>query len=476
MLFTSQIFVLLIAVTFFLYYLRQLQQLQIYILIISSLIFYAYFKPILLLLLLISIFLNTLGSYNIYFGQHRHRKSILAACVTLNLLILAFFKYSPLFAHTFIKDSDNSIGSFLLTIPLPIGISFFTFEGISLLVDTIRNNHSNKNIHDFKLHKSFYHHFLDVFLFVSFFPHLISGPILKAYQFLPQIRPKYLRDINWEKCVKLLIIGYFFKMVIADNLKEQTIYLNYPNFLKVPSPALITMLCGFSMQIFADFAGYSLIALGLAALFGYELNPNFNFPYISASFAEFWQRWHISLSTFLKEYLYFPLGGNRKGKVRTYINLFVVMLLGGLWHGAAWSYAIWGCFHGLALAIERLLADVGIKPKTSGVYKVFKILLVFLFVTVAWLLFKLPNIAYVGEYFVSLKKNLGIQITPFWLRYMLFIVVYSMPVVFYHLYYLYKQSKKINIFSRYEFIGYGAMLFLIFTNSGVGGDFIYFQF
>jgi alginate O-acetyltransferase complex protein AlgI len=475
MLFTSQIFFLLLSITFILYYLPFVRKYQIYILIFSSLIFYAYFKPILLLLLLASIFLNTIGSYYIYYSTSTHRKSILAICVTLNLAILAFFKYTPLFSRTFF-DANSSIGLFLLTIPLPIGISFFTFEGISLLIDTIRNNHTNKDIHDFKVKKKFYEHFLDVFLFVSFFPHLISGPILKAYQFLPQIGTKLFKEINWDRCIKLLITGYFLKMVIADNLKEQTTYLNFPNFLNVPSPVLIAMVFGYSMQIFADFAGYSLIALGLGALFGYTLNINFNFPYISATFSEFWQRWHISLSTFLKEYLYYPLGGNRKGKLRTYLNLFIVMFLGGLWHGAAWSYAIWGTFHGVALAIERLLADFGLKIKPTRLYLVFKIFLVFFFVTFSWLLFKLPNISYVGKYLTCITTNFIVQMNNFWIRVIIFVIIYSIPVILYHLYYLYKQNNKINRFERFEYLVYGIMMFLIFTNSGISGDFIYFQF
>ena len=151
--------------------------------------------------------------------------------------------------------------------------------------------------------------------------------------------------------------GYFLKLVVADNLKDFTAYLVYPGLMTLSSFTLLSMLIGYSFQIFADFAGYSLIALGLASLFGYRLMQNFNYPYISNTFSEFWKRWHISLSTFLKEYLYFPLGGSRKGRLRTYINLTITMVLGGLWHGAAWSYAVWGAFHGFALALERLIND-----------------------------------------------------------------------------------------------------------------------
>lgn len=182
-------------------------------------------------------------------------------------------------------------------------------------------------------------------LFISFFPHLIAGPILKANDFYPQISHKKFNQINWERSFKTLVLGYFFKMVVADNLMDFTSSIIYPEYQS--SLTLLAMLFGYSFQIFADFAGYSLIAIGLAKLFGYNLMENFNFPYISSSFKEFWKRWHISLSTFLMEYLYFPLGGNRKGKVRTYINIMTTMILGGLWHGAAWSLPYGVAFTGL---------------------------------------------------------------------------------------------------------------------------------
>ena len=151
---------------------------------------------------------------------------------------------------------------------------------------------------------------------------------------------------------------FFKKWLVADNLKDITYWISYPFFQNLSSLTLITLLTGYSAQIFADFAGYSLIAIGVAELFGYHLPQNFNFPYISKSFSEFWTRWHISLSSWLKEYLYFSLGGNRKGKGRTYLNLLIVMFLGGLWHGAAWSFAVWGLWHGTALVIERKFFNI----------------------------------------------------------------------------------------------------------------------
>jgi len=320
---------------------------------------------------------------------------------------------------------------------------------------------------------SFVEHAKRTLFFISFFPHLVSGPILKAHDFLPQIKPKYFSDIDWIKCFKALVLGYFLKMVVADNLKDFTFWISYPYFKGHTAITLITMLFGYSCQIFADFAGYSLIAVGLAQLFGYNLINNFNFPYISSSMQEFWKRWHISLSSFLMEYLYIPLGGNRKGKVRTYVNLLLTMFLGGLWHGAAWSYAVWGLVHGFALSIERALkGNTIIRP--GKYYLVFKRLLVFCIVTFAWLFFKLPDFSQVLEYLRTIAKNMSFS---FQSKLCFNIILYSSPVFLFHLIYLLRKNINFNMaFEKYCYILYGIMLFLLLTNSGSSGSFIYFQF
>jgi alginate O-acetyltransferase complex protein AlgI len=472
MLFNSFIFLELLIITFILYYIPFVRKYQVLVLVFSSLVFYAYHKPILLILLIGSFSFNAAASYGVYYGSANKRKLFATIGVIANLGLLFYYKYGPMAAATFFP-SGSSIGEFLLHIPLPIGISFFTFEGISLLVDTYKNETEQKKHID--ISKNFPEHLRNTALFVTFFPHLIAGPILKAYEYFPQIKEKKFGDIEWIKVVKFLILGYFLKMVVADNLKEQTMYMSFPQFLDVPSGTLVAMLYGYSIQIFSDFAGYSLIALGLAQLFGYTLTINFNYPYISSSFAEFWKRWHISLSTFLKEYLYYPLGGNRKGKLRTYFNLFIVMFLGGLWHGAAWSYAIWGLIHGLALAIERLIKDyVVIKPRM--ITKVLSIFFVFSYTSLAWLMFKFPKFSHVTAYLEAIYVNRNFGGLEFWRIMTLYNILYSLPVLLYYAYYLYKQAHTNNPFAKYEYVAYGALLFLIITNSGVSGDFIYFQF
>ncbi|MEO8067681.1 MAG: MBOAT family O-acyltransferase [Flavobacteriales bacterium] len=468
MLFNSLTFLYLLAPTFLLYYLPFMHRWQLHLIITASFIFYAYSEPWLLTLLVISICINIVASYGAVHGAPDRRKAYATLGVVVNLSILLFFKYSPLFGRTFFSGTD--LGSFLVAIPLPVGISFFTFQGISLAVDAYRG----RDLPEYKsiIVKNIWQHSLRSAAFKSFFPQLIAGPVVKAKDFLPQIATKTFARVDWEKAIGALVVGYFLKMVVADNLSEQTFWLTYPYFKGLSSITLIALLFGYSMQIFADFAGYSLIAIGLGHLFGYTLMTNFNFPYLSRSFSEFWKRWHISLSSFLREYLYIPLGGNRKGPVRTYVNLMATMVLGGLWHGAAWSYAVWGAFHGGMLAVERLLHD-----KFNGPFKVPKLLstlFIFFSVTLAWLLFKLPKFDDVIAYMQALGNNWsGADMQPLIL---FFIGLLSIPVVAYHLFHSGNEDRARARRATWRPYAYGIMLFLLLTNSGSGGAFIYFQF
>ena len=468
MLFNSFHFFYLCSVTLVLYYLPFLKNRQVLLLLLSSLIFYAYHTPWQLILLITCAAINVATSFLITYGKETLQKTWAIIGVVANLSILAFFKYSLLITNIFL-DPEASLTTFLIQIPLPIGISFYTFQGISLMVDTYKRNHFEPKV---LIPKSIWEHAKRTLFFISFFPQLIAGPIVKAHDFIPQIGVKRLRDIQADYVFKNIILGYFLKIVVADNLKDFTNSLEYPYFLGLSSLMLIVMLVGYSFQIFADFAGYSCIAIGLAGLFGYKLIINFNFPYLATSFRSFWRRWHISLSSFLMEYLYIPLGGSRHGKFRTYFNLFITMILGGLWHGATWSYAVWGFAHGVALAIERFLSETIGSPKT-GLYKVTKGFFVFMTVTFAWLLFKLPDFSHVIYYFGALWQNGGIKSDPLII---INIVYLSFPVVIYHIYHQTSQYLSKSVVTKFEYMVYGAMLFFIFTNSGSAGDFIYFQF
>jgi alginate O-acetyltransferase complex protein AlgI len=469
MLFNSFRFVELLLATLLLYYLPALRRWQVPLLLLASFIFYAYSHPLLLLLLLASAGINALASYAVAFGPSRRRRAYAVGGVAANLATLMFFKYSPLVGGTFF-DASAGLGAFLVAIPLPVGISFFTFQGISLVVDVFTERYwKNETL----LPREWKPFSLHTLLFIVFFPQLVAGPIVKAHDFLPQIRSKYWRDIRWEAVFKALVVGYFLKMVVADNLKDFTFWMEFPFFKAQSTPALLAMLLGYSAQIFADFAGYSLIAIGLARLFGYELHENFQFPYISTSFSEFWRRWHISLSSFLKEYLYIPLGGNRNGKVRTYFNLLLTMVLGGIWHGAAWSYAVWGLAHGLGLAVERLVNDRW-PFRAPQWLAALRGLWVFAYVTLAWLLFKLPEFSQVISYLQAIGTNGFLGNDAGLIAH---IAIYSFPVWAYHAWYLLSRRPRWAAWQQqYSYWVYGAMLFMIAVNSGSSGAFIYFQF
>jgi alginate O-acetyltransferase complex protein AlgI len=431
--------------------------------------------------------MNFFISRGIVLATKKYGKGVkwLWLAVLANLFILAFFKYSFLIANLIIPEGSLvDTKNYLATIPLPIGISFYTFQAISLIVDLNRQGVVKVS----SLEENFQQNhnktgFLKIAFYISFFPQLIAGPIVKAHDFFDQIETKYFKDINWEVVARNIIIGYFLKMVIADNLKDITYLLNHEGIISLGKIDLIVLLYGYSFQIFSDFSGYSLIAIGLGAMFGYKFPVNFNFPYISSSLTEFWQRWHISLSSFLREYLYIPLGGNRKGKTRTYINLFIVMFLGGLWHGAAWSYAIWGVFHGIILAIEKIYCDVmknrKKQPKHSQIHDFMKIFITFHIVSMLWLLFIMPDFDKVVQYFYLLISQKTILQSP---QNVYIVLIYGLPIIFYHLAaYFLEHSKFISNCSilknmNIEACMLSVMLFLIILNSGTNGDFIYFQF
>ncbi|GAB4031084.1 MBOAT family O-acyltransferase [Spirosoma gilvum] len=469
MLFTSFNFFVLVLLTFILYYLPLLNRWQVPILILASLVFYSVNQADLLWLLLLSVSINIVSSYLVIYGRPDWRRFYAIWGVVANLSILCFFKYGPLLSRTFLP-LDSSLAETLVALPLPVGISFFTFQGISLVVDTYRY----RDVPKFRsmIVRNWLQHAQNVFFFKAFFPQLVSGPIVKAHFFLPQISPKFLDDIKWDDCFRALVVGYFLKTVVADNLKDYTALMVYPFFEGYSSLTLLGLLFGYSMQIFADFAGYSLIALGLAGLFGYDFPINFNFPYVASSFSDFWRRWHISLSSFLREYLYIPLGGNRHGTLRTYLNLMLTMVLGGLWHGAAWSYAVWGFAHGLALAVERFI-DGQFPTQPTRFSQLIRGGIVFGYVTLLWLLFKLPDFNHVLAYCRALVSNLH---KPNDMRVLGLIAIYSLPVIGYHFQYLIRKPVTQYKPSTWEFVGYGLMLFLVITNAGSSGVFIYFQF
>ena len=501
MLFNSLEFLVFFAIVFALYYFPPFQKQQVPILMIASFIFYSWSAPALLIILLLSILINATTSFQVARISDKKQRFIWALSgVVLNVLILSLFKYAGLLTSLFtdifnIARSEGSIAYLFLKLPLPIGISFYTFEGISLIVDVLTQKDKNETESHAYVAPNFSQHLLNTSFFISFFPNLLSGPILKSKTFYPQIGVKYIKDIPWNFIFRSLVVGYFLKMVIADNLKDYTFWLSYPYYQGLGTITNLTLLFGYSMQIFADFAGYSLIAIGLAAALGYTIPDNFAFPYISRSLSEFWRRWHISLSTWLRDYLYFPLGGNRKGKIRTYVNLMTVMTLGGLWHGAAWSYAVWGVYHGFGLAVERFFgfdksknqSKDRIPTKAQPIWKQLlldsiSVLAIFSFVSLGWLLFKLPRFEEAVEFVVCLFRN--VKIKPGW-TYIIPTLIFSIPAVIYHIPHFPTWQNIIKddagkpldrVWRIYQDLALGIMLAMIFLNSGNSKQFIYFQF
>ena len=333
-------------------------------LLLASYFFYGYWDWRFCFLLLFV----TGSSY--FAAKHSDKKAAFVAGIVIPLVVLGFFKYFNFFLGSASAIIGKDLGA--LKIILPVGISFYTFQALSYVIDVHRQKIPVEN------------DFIKLALYISFFPQLVAGPIVRAADFLPQLhvrRQVSFDNIKWG--IQVFAFGLFKKIVLADHISVfvDDVY-SKPAAFNWATLALAAI--SYSIQIYFDFSGYSDMAIGCAKCLGYDFNRNFNLPYISQSATEFWRRWHISLSSWLKEYLYIPLGGNRKGKVRQYINLMLTMLLGGLWHGANWTFMFWGGINGLALCTDKLRHE----EHQTGIVKVIKIVFTFLFITFTWIFFR----------------------------------------------------------------------------------------
>jgi alginate O-acetyltransferase complex protein AlgI len=338
------------------------------VVLLYSWFFYAAWSPPFLLLLLAS----TVVDWAVAIGMEEYparRKRLIYASVLSNLTMLGFFKYYGFLARSLATLADVSLPE--LAVVLPVGISFYTFQTLSYTIDVYRG--------EIPARRSF----LDVALFIAYFPQLVAGPILRARDFLPELEagPRFDRE-RLADGTFFVLFGLCLKCVLADNLAPRVEQL-FDAWRTNGAAENWAAGMLFGAQIYADFAGYSLIALGLARAMGYHIQFNFNAPFGAASVTEFWRRWHLSLSSWLRDYLYIPLGGNRIGPVRTYVNLMLTMLLGGLWHGAAFLFVLWGGIHGLILCVERL-SGVGEHSARSLPRAVFT----YLIITLTWLPFR----------------------------------------------------------------------------------------
>ena len=368
------------------------------LLLIASYYFYMNWQPAYALLLLTSTFVTYIAALGIgCFEDRRKKKICLVSSLVLNLAILFLFKYYNFLSSNISMGLDAC--GLKIDIPelgfiLPVGISFYTFQALGYSIDVYRG--TTKVERDFATYA----------LFVSFFPQLVAGPIERSNNLLPQFKQQHRFDYEAVLSgVKLMVWGYFMKLALADRCG---IYVDaiFNNVDKHNGGSYLVASLLFPFQIYGDFAGYSLIAIGVARVMGFRLMENFRRPYFATSVGEFWHRWHISLSTWFKDYVYIPLGGNRVGRLRNYFNLLVTFVISGIWHGANWTFFLWGTLHGILLCIEKALG-IG-KQKFTGINKFFHWAVTFVLVCLAWILFRANSLSDAMMVIKGIFTNLGV--------------------------------------------------------------------
>ncbi len=372
--------------------------------LLASYVFYGWWNWRFIFLLAGSTLVNHAFALAIHRERRvRVRKSYLAAAVAFNLGLLGYFKY----AGFLVTSTENALTRFggstfsaVLVVTLPVGISFFTFMAISYVVDVYRGELEPPSLARFAV-------------FLSFFPHLVAGPIVRGSELLPQLeRPRDPRVVDTSRAFYFILSGLFFKVVIANYLATHIVDEVFAAPNRHSSLEVLIGVYAYAVQIFADFFGYTNIAIGIALLLGFKFPQNFDSPYAAVSLQDFWRRWHMTLSRWLRDYLYIPLGGNRKGPLVTYRNLMLTMLLGGLWHGASWTFVAWGGLHGLGLTAERYRQDLrarrGLPPPPDTVRRrVVGRLLTFNFVCFAWIFFRADSFSRAAEVIARLFDAWG---------------------------------------------------------------------
>jgi len=462
MIFTQSEFFAFFVIVFSLYWIIQSKSLQNVLLLVASYIFYGWVHPWFVLLIAAS----TLVDYNVgreLKNRPDRRKLLLIISLMFNLGMLGYFKYFNFFVSSF-SDAFNYLGLITniatLEIFLPIGISFYTFQTLSYTLDIYRGEMEPCD------------NFVDFALFVSFFPQLVAGPIERAKRFLPQIQAR--RSWSWSRFTEgwqLIIEGFLLKVMVADSL---AIYVNQIYMLQNPSLFLLAVgTLAFAIQIYADFHGYSQLARGFAKMIGFDLILNFNSPYLAISPSDFWRRWHISFSSWIRDYLYIPLGGSR---VKTQWQFFFVLCaslgLSGLWHGAAWHFVIWGLYHAVLVFTYHLLG-IGGRWQPEGTAKTwFARLVMFALTLVGWMFFRAPSMAWLINAFSSMRVLGSGNTFATALAVLGLIFLFSIPIL------LLRKLKSIeNNQSTLKNLGYAIAVFFILIYAGLGNqDFIYFQF
>ena len=472
MLFSSTVFLFLfLPAVIFCYYVifRKSRKLQNLFLVFASLFFYAWGEPKFVLVMLLSIFMNWafgLGISRCKTNNEKLAKLIIALTVVFNLSILFVFKYL-----NFTADNINALFSadiHIKSIALPIGISFFTFQAMSYVIDVYRGNGEvQKNI-------------FNVALYISFFPQLIAGPIVRYETVAKQINDRIETKEDFFEGFSRFLIGFSKKVLLANSFAIIADRI-FDGFAEGQSLSVMSAWLGaicYTLQIFYDFSGYSDMAIGLGRMFGFHFLENFDYPYISTSITEFWRRWHISLGTWFRDYVYFPLGGSRVKKPRLVFNLFVVWLLTGIWHGANWTFIVWGLMYFILLVIEKL---TGFYKTDKRGAKPFLWIYSMLFVVLGWVIFRSPDITSAAGYILFMFGKTGEFIDPAFavnIRqvsvYLLFGVVFSFPVIR-----KIKEKTKENTVTDIVYIVLMTALFILSLASIVSSSynpFIYFNF
>ena len=354
----------------------------------------------------------------------RSKKILLWIGLSFNVGLLIYFKYFAFLLNIYHQITSSDIKS--LEVTTLIGISFYTFESISYMVDVYHRKILPAR------------RFADYLLFLSFFPKLVMGPIVRAADFLPQISKRYfVSDEDFSKGFYLIIAGLVKKLIISDYISANFVNYVFDDPSRYTGLECLFATYGFAVVIYCDFSGYTNIAIGIVKWLGFSIPDNFNLPYKSKDITDFWKRWHISLSSWLKDYIYIPLGGNRKGELRKYINLIITMLIGGLWHGANFTFIIWGLMHGVALAIHKLWIEkskyVLSSFRHTKLYNVLAAFITFQFVCVAWIFFRAKDMATAKTMFTQIKKQFDIEkFGDFWANYhtVIWMIIFGLAIQF----------------------------------------------
>ena len=473
MLFNSIEFILFLIVVFTLYWFVCNRSLKIQntLLLASSYFFYGWWDWRFLGLILFSSFVDYfIGKKLQVVTEEGSRKVLLGISMALNLGLLFFFKYFNFFVQSFVESFTffgGQMDEVTLNIILPVGISFYTFQTMSYTIDIYRK----------KIEPS--EDLVGFLTFVSFFPQLVAGPIERASHLLPQFFKKRIFDYAFAVSgIKIIIWGLFKKMVIADNASVivDGVFSDYSN---QSSGALLVGIIFFAFQIYGDFSGYSDIAIGTSRLFGFDLMTNFKFPYLSKNISEFWKRWHISLSSWFRDYLYIPLGGSREGKWRSLTNVIIVFIVSGIWHGANWTFLIWGTIHGLLYIPMYLMRKEKDAEFTSiSIKNIASVLLTFSMVCLAWVYFRSDSVYDANHYLLNLFTANGTSNILFSTSKHLLItgIVFFgiMLLITVEIYFSFKKRVEVTLNSK---MLVGLILIILFMAAFKNPiSFIYFQF